>query len=204
MKFRSGILGQFFGDNGVVNAMAGKTPSETIVELMKRFNTDAGQHSTRYDYVVYVGDDWKDYKHSWVEEFYTAVNELGHNEDGSFKTENIGKYAMCVSTYGVHIIYVDSFVDADKNIYHYKEIDWDNAESWKDTSSLSYARYKAEFDKQVTELTQKAFNELEAKYLKNDSLITVTKSFKRFLKDNEFTFDLAEFKKEQLEELDVE
>ena len=197
-----GILGQFFGDNGKVNKMEGtESEAETIVELMKRFNTDVGQHSTRYDYVVYVGDDWEDYSHSWVEEFYTAVNEL-RSDSGVF--EGVGKYAMCVSTYGVHIIYVDSYVNAEKNIYKYKDIEWDNAESWNDTSSLSYVRYKAEFDKQVTELTQKAFNELQAKYLKNDSLITVTKYFKRFLKDNEFTFDLAEFKKEQLEELDVD
>ena len=191
-----GVLGDFFGDNGKVNSMADKNESQTIEELMKRFNTDVGQHSNRYDYVVYVGDDWEDYKHSWVKEFYTAVNEL-RDDEGAFNGK--GKYAMCVSNYGVHIIYVEDFVE--KSVYDYENINW--AEDWKDTSSLSYTRYKAEFDKQVNKATKDALNELKKKYFAEDSeLIDATKHFKRFLKDNEFTFDLAEYKKEQLEELD--
>ncbi|MCH5157440.1 MAG: hypothetical protein J1G02_06175 [Clostridiales bacterium] len=194
-----GALGQFFGANGVVNSASGLSKSETIVELMKRFNTDAGQHSTRYDYVVYVGDDWKDYKHSWVEEFYTAVNELGHDEStGKFLADNIGKYAMCVSTYGVHIIYVEDFVES--QVYNYSEIDWTNASSWNDTSTLAYSRYKAEFDNQVSIVTQKAFNELKANYI-DKNLVVVNKQFKRFIKSNGFTFNFDEYIEGLKEEL---
>ena len=190
-----GALGQFFGDNGQVKDVAcTESDSETIVELMKRFNTDVGQHRSRYDYVVYVGDDWKDYNHSWVEEFYTAVNEL---RDGD-KFDGIGKYAMCVSTYGVHIIYVENYVE--EYVYEYEGIDWTKASSWNDTSTLAYARYKAEFDNQVSIATQKAFNELKAYYVDHD-LVTVNKQFKRFLKSNNFTFNFDEFIEELKEEL---
>ena len=192
-----GALAQFFGDDGSVKEIEGKSKSQTIVELMKRFNTDTAQHSKRYDYVVYVGDDWEDYSHAWVEEFYTAVNEL-RNDEGKFDGKE--KYAMCVSTYGVHIIYVEGFVE---DAVYNPEVDWTLADTWNDTSSLNYVRYKAEFDSLVTKTTQEAFEKLQKEYLAEDSnLVTVNKNFKRFLKDNGFTFDLDEYKKETLEELD--
>ena len=191
-----GAFGQFFGANGEVKDVAcTESDSETIVELMKRFNTDVGQHSTRYDYVVYVGDDWKDYKHSWVEEFYTAVNEL-RDADNNF--DGIGKYAMCVSTYGVHIIYVEDYVES--QIYNYSDINWANANSWNDTSTLAYSRYKAEFDNQVSIITKQAFEDLQAYYVEHD-LISVNNQFKRFLKNNSFTFDFDAFIEELKEEL---
>ncbi|MCH5152924.1 MAG: hypothetical protein J1F68_03070 [Clostridiales bacterium] len=198
----TGVLAQFFGDNGEVTAMAGKDKAQTIVELMKRFNTDTAQHSTRYDYVVYVGEDWENYSHSWVKEFYTAVNELGHDENGNFKAENIGKYTLCVSTYGVHIIYVDSFVE--EHIYKHDTTVWETA--WQDSESMDYVRYKAEFEKLVTKKTKDAFEKLEAKYLKGEDgrSVTINKQFSRFLKDNGFTFNFDEFKEETLAELDVD
>ena len=195
----TGVLGSFFGADGVVTPMDGKTNSETIVELMKRFNTDTAQHTSRYGYVVYVGDDWKDYSHNWVEEFYTAVNELGHDEaTGKFNESNIGKYAMCVSTYGVHIIYVEGFVE--NYVYKFNDIDWTLATSWNDTSSLNYVRYKAEFNNKVNKVTQDAYEALEVKYIE-DGKITINSQFKRFLKDNDFTFDFADFLEERLTEL---
>ena len=189
-----GALGKFFGEGGEVKKVGDLEGADLIVELMKRFNTDTAQHSSRYDYVVYVGDDWEDYDHSWVKEFYTAVNELGHKQDGSFDPENIGKYAMCVSTYGVHIIYVDSFVESKK---------FDSSVAWTDTASLSYVRYKEQFNSLMNTRTQEALQALQKEYLSEKSnLVTVNKQFDRFLKDNNFTFDLDEFKKDILAELD--
>ena len=198
----NGVLGSFFAADGTVNPMTGKSEAETVVELMKRFNTDTAQHSSRYDYVVYVGDDWKDYSHSWVEEFYTAVNQLLRDgeDEGELNTAYVGKkYAMCVSTYGVHIIYVDSFVE--QHVYNYEGIDWTAASSWNDTSSLNYVRYKAEFDNKINDATSKAYEALQKKYLEDSNLVSVNKQFARFLKDNDFTFDFDEFKEEILEEL---
>ena len=193
----NGILGNFFKENGVVEAMADKSPADTVIELMKRFNTDTAQHSTRYDYVVYVGKDWKDYSHNWVEEFYTAVNELDRDSDDTFSESNIGRYAMCISTYGVHIIYIDSFVE--QHVYNYQGLDWTQASTWNDTSTINYTRYKAEFDNQVSLLTKAKFEEIEANYL--DGKISMNKYFKRFLKENGFTFDLDEYLDEIREEL---
>ena len=189
-----GALGKFFGEGGEVKKVGDLEGADLIVELMRRFNTDTAQHSSRYDYVVYVGDDWEDYDHSWVKEFYTAVNELGHKQDGSFDPENVGKYAMCVSTYGVHIIYVDSFVESKK---------FDSSIAWTDTASLSYVRYKEQFNSLMNTRTQEALQVLQKEYLSEKSnLVTVNKQFDRFLKDNNFTFDLDEFKKDILAELD--
>ena len=188
----AGILGNFFGSNNKVITMGELDEAETIVELMKRFNTDVGQHSNRYDYVVYVGEDWKDYKHSWVEEFYTAVNMLKPEGKGEFARENLKKYVMCVSTYGVHIIYIDSFVE--DHIYDYKDVDWANA--WKATEKLDYVRYKAEFDKQANKAAKDALKEIEDKYIGEKSdIVTVNKQFKKFLKHNNFTFDFENFLK---------
>ena len=189
-----GALGKFFGAGGVVNKVGDLEGADLIAELMKRFNTDTAQHSTRYDYVVYVGDDWEDYSHNWVKEFYTAVNELGHKEDGSFDPNNIGKYAMCVSTYGVHIIYVDSFVENSK---------FNPDTAWTNTDSLSYVRYKEQFNSLMNTRTKEALEALQKEYLSEKSkLVTVNKQFARFLKDNDFTFDFDEFKKDILAELD--
>ena len=196
-----GALGKFFVDGKVVVPSEWdntKTPDDVVVELMRRFNTDTAQHKSRYDYVVYVGDDWETYSHSWVEEFYTAVNKLDRNSDGSFAASNKGKYAMCVSTYGVHIIYVEGFVE--DYVYNYKGINWADASSWNDTSSLNYVRYKAEFDNQVNIVTQEAFDALEKTYLETNK-VTINKQFKRFLKHNDFNFNFDEFIKEVLEEL---
>ena len=198
------VLGQFFLANGEVAAMTEKgdnAKSETIIELMKRFNTDVGQHSNRYDYVVYVGQDWEDYSHSWVKEFYTAVNELMHDSEGNLLKDNTGKYAMCISTYGVHIIYVEGFVE--EQIYDYKAIDWTKLKSWNDTSKLSYTRYKEEFDSQSSDLIKEELEKLQAKYFTEDK-ITVNGQFQRFLKDNGFTFDFGKFKEEILDELDID
>ena len=191
-----GALGQFFNTDGTVNKKGDLSVSETIVELMRRFNTDTAQHTSRYDYVVYVGDDWEDYNHSWVKEFYTAVNELGHDEDGKFLASNIGKYAMCVSTYGVHIIYVEDFVE--NYVYNTANINWSTA--WLDTSSMNYVRYKDEFEAQVSLVTKDALQEIELSYV-DGGKININKQFKRFLKDNGFKFDFDEYLVEFKEEL---
>ena len=184
----TGVLGQFFGENGEVKAMTEKTgenaKSETIIELMKRFNTDVGQHKSTYDYVVYVGDDWQDYSHAWVEEFYTAVNEL-RDDDDNFN--GVGKYAMCVSTYGVHIIYVESYVE--EQVFKF---DYSNS---TDTSSDFYRWFASTFQSEVTKLTQEKYEKVEEQYL-NDNQIHVNEEFAKFLDENGFTLDFDLFLEE--------
>ena len=179
-----GVLNSFFGDNGEVKPMDGKSKSETIVELMKRFNTDTAQHTATYDYVVYVGDDWEDYEHAWVEEFYTAVNQLRDSE-GNFNGKE--KYAMCVSSYGVHIIYVEGFVEDQLFKFDYSKS--------TDTSSAFYRWFASTFQSEVSKMTQERYEELQEQYLKDDK-IHVTEEFAKFLDENGFTLDFDLFLEE--------
>ena len=182
-----GVLGQFFKANGVVEPMEGKTGSETIIELMKRFNTDVGQHTAQYDYVVYVGKDWEDYEHSWVKEFYTAVNKMGNRaEDSEFSSDNVGKYTMCVSTYGVHIIYVEGFVEDSDQVFG-TQLDLSQS---TDSASPYYRWFVSTFTSEVQTRVKAKLEELQPSY---SDKITTTREFDKFLKENSFTFDLDAF-----------
>lgn len=180
----NGILGQFFNADGSVNAMPNMSEDDTIIELMKRFNTDVGQHTAQYDYVVYVGDD-EDYSHNWVSEFVDATKE-------AMAAGGAGHYALGVSDYGVHIVYVVGFVD--DFTFEFKFGDR------MDTSTASYRLFKDYFENQVSLRTQDASNELLKKYI-DDNKISMQPVFKKFLKDNNFTFDFDEFVEEMKEEL---
>lgn len=189
-----GVLGQFFGADGTVSAMEGKDKSETIIELMKRFNTDTAQHTAAYDYVVYVGEDWEDYSHSWVKEFYTAVNEDLVPHDGSAPKE----YTLCVSSYGVHIIYLTGKVSESDKIFG--KFNFDDR---LDTSTQSYQLFKTYFDRQMSIRTQDALEALQKDKLVGDytQYISINKGLQKFLKDNDFEFDFDEFIKDLVAEL---
>ncbi len=192
-----GVLGRFF-ENGKVKPIDGMDAEQTIVELMKRFNTDTAQHTAAFDYVVYVGDDWEDYEHSWVKEFYTAVNEM-------VRDENAPDYALCVSTYGVHIIYLTGKVSESKKLFNefaYKSIEDVTADT---TSTPSYTLFKSYFDTCRSEKTQDALQALQkAKLLDNDNYKNFVKfqpGFEKFLKDNGFEYLFEDYIKELREEL---
>lgn len=191
----NGVLGQFLKGEGRVEAMDGKSKDETIIELMKRFNTDTAQHTAAFDYVVYVGNDWKDYSHSWVKEFYTAVNEDLVERDGDSITVKENAYTLCVSSYGVHIIYLTSSVkDSDKLFTEFK------LNERLENGSPSYNLFKTYFDSKQNANTEKAFKDLKVKKLENSDYITITGGFTKFLKDNGLTFDLDEFIADMLAE----
>ncbi len=186
-----GVLGQFFADDGTVKAMSDKTAAETVIELMKRFNTDTAQHTAAYDYVVYVGDDWEDYDHSWVKEFYTAVNE---------DLVRGGKqYTLCVSSYGVHIIYLTGKVSESDKIF--SEFDMNDI---LDPSTPSHNLFETYFNSQMSVATENALKELQKSKLVDadyKEYIKLSDGFKLFLKDNEFSFDFDEFITSLTEEL---
>ncbi len=183
----NGVLNQFFAADGTVNAIADKTKAETIIELMKRFNTDTAQHTAAFDYVVYVGDDWEDYSHSWVKEFYTAVNEdliAGGKE-----------YTLCVSSYGVHIIYLTGRVsESDKLFTEFRPDDILNS------ATPSYNLFKTYFNSQMSIKTNAAFKALQQSKLDNADYIKLSYGFSKFLKDNNFSFDFDQFIEELKEE----
>ncbi len=180
-----GLLGKWL-QNGVVTPMSGKSKTDTVVELMKRFNTDTAQHTAAFDYVVYVGDDWETYSHSWVKEFYTATNELvSYNKE---HPDALKDYTLCVSTYGVHIIYLSGNI-SDKVFDEFK------FEDRLKTDTQSYQLFKSYFETQMTLKTDDAFKALQTKNLKDDytKYVSVLPGFDKFAADNEFKFDFDEF-----------
>ncbi len=175
---QAGALGAYFKADGSVTAMVkdGTTLSldETVIELMKQYNTDTAQHTATYDYVVRIGDTPSDYTAKWVSEFVDAANDaydLGQSH-----------YGICVSTYGVHIVYYVKPVEAEvmdfeTNLYN--------------TSSSEYRFFKTYYTDQLSIYTKKATEDLEKKY-KGGGLITVNKEFSKFLKNNGVEYDFDE------------
>lgn len=192
-----GVLGQFFNNDGTVKPMEGKSATDTIIELMKRFNTDTAQHTASFDYVVYVGEDWKDYSHSWVKEFYTAVNEDLVEHNGSEVTLKDDYYTLCVSSYGVHIIYLSGKLSDKQYTFDYSKR--------LDTSDPNYTFFKSYFNTQVSNKTQEVYEQLQlAKFGEGkdySKYIVLEGGFYKFLKDNEFDFVLSDFISDMIDEL---
>lgn len=170
-----GELAKYFND-GVVTAMDGKTKDETIIELMKRFNTDTAQHKAAYDYVVRVGEVPSDYKAQWVTEFVDAANEAWDNGNG------LNSYALAVSDYGVHIVYYTKDVAAQT---------FDFTGNYLDTSTREYNLFKTYFETQANLLLSKDMDALHKSYVEGNK-ITKTANFDRFLKDNGMKYDFKE------------
>lgn len=169
-----GALGQYFGANGVVTAMEGKSQDDTIIELMKQYNTDIGQHTAAFDYVVRVGAP-DDYHHNWVDEFV----------EGSKIAAELGTkhYALAVSSYGVHIIYVVDYVKPQQFLF-------DASNYLSDTSTPSYKLFTTYFNSQMSLLIEEKVEQIQKDYADK---VTVNKVFSRFLKDNGFKFDIDSF-----------
>ena len=178
----TGALGEFLLADGSVKGDTLADKTATILDLMKQYNTDIGQHTARYDYVVYVGDD-EDYSHNWVDEFVDAAVEA--NQLGA------GSYALGISDYGVHIVYVVGYVE--DQIFNF------NFDERLDTTSASYRFFTSFFESQISLKTQEAFDALQDSYVENNK-ISVNKHFNKFLKENGFTFDIDEFLESLIEE----
>ncbi len=163
-----GALGAYFGVGGAVTAMEGKTKTETIVELMKQYNTDVGQHTALYDYVVRV-DDPANYTHKWVDEFVQASEEVAALGEGS--------YAVCVSDYGVHIVYYSGKVVADVP----------NFDEMTTPGTVAYRLFKDFYSSEMNELVNDQFEADRDNYYKN--FITKTANLDKLAKDSDIVFD---------------
>lgn len=199
-----GELGNYFKADGTVTAMANKSKDETVVELMKRFNTDTAQHTAAYDYVVRINAP-ADYTAQWVTEFVDAA------EDAKAVGEN--GYGICVSTYGVHIVYYVKDVTA--TVFNFESADIGStpdltsdsvkatldtflAKCLADTASAEYKLFTAYYSNQATSLKETAVEELEEAYfntvdddgnIEHEGKISFTDEFKSFLDDQGLTFD---------------
>ena len=167
-------LSDYLHADGSVTAKPGMTNDEIIIELMKRFNTDTAQHSALYSYVVRVGDVPASYKHRWVDEFVEATN-------AAMALGGKGNYGIAVSNYGVHIVYVEGYVEEQR---------FDFTDNYLDTEKPLYRLFTTYFNTQSTKLLADALEDLRDEYIKAGS-ITETKVFQKFLKENGIDYDLA-------------
>ncbi len=160
----------------------GVVSSDKFVELMKRFNTDTAQHSTYYDYVVRVNAP-ENYTAKWVKEFVAAADEA--------YAAGKGNYALCVSEYGVHIVYYTDEVKA-------QTLDFSTLAKCLDTTSREYLRFKTQYTTDSKELVSKALKELQKSYftvkdddgkVTNESKIKFASMFDTFLKDQGLNYD---------------
>ena len=182
----SDALRKYLNADGSVTPMEGKSADDTIKELMAQFNTDVGQHASLHSYVVRVGERVKDngtipndYSHKWVQEFVDATNDAVAAAKAAGNEKPDGYYGIGVSNYGVHIVYVEGYVQADN-------VDF-KSNSYLDTTTTEYRLFKNYFNTQVNLLLSKDLEALKEEY---KSEVKTSKVFDKFLKENNLNYDL--------------
>lgn len=178
-----GDLGTNFKADGSVTAESGSA-DDVVVEYMKKYNTDTAQHTAAYDYVVRTNAP-DDYTSSWVSEFVDAANAA--------KALGVGHYALCVSTYGVHIVYYVKDVAVQT---------FDFAANRLNTATAEYKLFKTYYSSESSKLLEAALEELQEQYydtgkkntdgkfvVTSQGKITFSKMFESFLSEQGLTFD---------------
>ena len=178
-------------DGEIAKSIAGaQATSEEIKDLMTRFNTDTAQHSTYYDYVVRINAP-EDYTAKWVPEFVKAAEEAYGYDSATGNHNAAGSYALCVSDYGVHIVFYTADVTA-------TTLDFSTLEKCLKADSREYAKFKTLYSSEKSELLSKAVTELQKTYFihkdVNENVVSEAKIefapiFKSFLKDQGLKYD---------------
>lgn len=179
-------------DGEIAKSIAGaQATSEEIKDLMTRFNTDTAQHSTYYDYVVRINAP-EDYTAKWVPEFVKAAEEAYGYDSATGNHNAAGSYALCVSDYGVHIVFYTADVTA-------TTLDFSTLEKCLKADSREYAKFKTLYSSEKSELLSKAVTELQKTYFTykdadgkviSEAKIRYSAIFKEFLKDQGLTYEM--------------
>lgn len=167
-------LHKYFTQDGKVVPMEGKTAEETIIELMKRFNTDTASHSSLHDYVVRIGEVPESYESPFVSEFVDAANDAYNAASGIPGTT----YGIAISEYGVHIVFYSAKVEAET---------FDFESNWLNTSTSEYRLFKEYFSTESDELVEEDEDALNETYYAGK--IQKTSALDKFLSDNGIKFD---------------
>lgn len=183
----------------------GRVEESVIKDLMARFNTDIGQHTAAYEYVVRVGAVPDSYTAKWVPEFVDAANDavltaLGWDKQigagkrfatredavkaitaADLATATPGTYGLAVSSYGVHVVYFSGVVT---------EQSFDFDANWLNTETPEYKLFKAYYSTQSGIVLEEAVEALQKSYYADK--ITKTSELDKFAKDNGFSFDFEQ------------
>ncbi|MCM1043588.1 MAG: hypothetical protein NC350_05230 [Corallococcus sp.] len=180
-KYDSATNKVLLDENG---ALAAKLPNdgtvtpEAFMELMSDYNTDsAGQHSNLYDYVVRVdGILPSAYSHKWVMEFVEATKD-------AIAAGGLHHYGIAVSSYGVHIVYYSSNIEA---------IEF-NADNIYDTHTAEYRYMKTMYSAQLTLLRREDNDRLNDLYkYAEERKITLNNQFYKLLGNLGIEYDFEE------------
>ncbi|MDD4291798.1 MAG: hypothetical protein PHX51_06175 [Clostridia bacterium] len=168
--------------SGELNAIAAMTNKKerdsAFIDLMFKFNEDAGQHNKVYDYVIRVTDpDISGVADTWVKEFADVARKLAI-------AGVPGSYGYCVTDYGVHIVYFTGYVTCDfmveynGNLVAYESLSNDVAAEWQakvnfwktaynnqyGAGSAVYRMVNSYYSTAATKKLTEALNDLQKKY----------------------------------------
>ena len=147
-------LSNYFTADGSVDAKDYASKEEAVIALMKRFNTDTAQHTAQYDYVVRVDEAPADYKHQWVDEFVQATK---------FAVENGRDYALAVSDYGVHIIFISGKVQP--QVFDF------SGKNYLNPAAPEYRFFKTYFESQSNLLLEDNLTALKKSYVDANKIV---------------------------------
>ncbi len=164
-------LSNYFTADGSVDAKDYASKEEAVIALMKRFNTDTAQHTAQYDYVVRVDEAPADYKHQWVDEFVQATK---------FAVENGRDYALAVSDYGVHIIFISGKVGP--QVFDF------SGKNYLNPAAPEYRFFKTYFESQSNLLLEDNLTALKKSYVDANKIVK-NKQLDKFLKNNGLKYD---------------
>lgn len=158
-----------------LDSMSVKERNTAFVKLIDRYNEDPGMQGAAHDYVLRIDEsDVAGTADSWVAEFAAAGREA-FNEDG------IGSWRIAVTDYGVHIVYVSGYVQAET-------FDFDDAEQLYTPGTSTYRFFKAYYDDVKDDLYDHMFEEILETYFENGRISVNDKVMKKLLK--EYGFEL--------------
>lgn len=155
--------------------MTVKERTDAFIKLIDKYNQDPGMQGSAHDYVLRIEEaDVAGTADSWVAEFAAAGREA-YNKDG------FGSWRIAVTDFGVHIVYVSSFVEAET-------FDFQDDEQLYTPGTSTYRFFRAYYDEVKDELYDHMFEELYESYFEDGKITVNEKVMKKLLK--EYGFEL--------------
>lgn len=155
--------------------MTVKERTDAFIKLIDKYNQDPGMQGSAHDYVLRIEEaDVAGTADSWVAEFAAAGREA-YNEDG------FGSWRIAVTDFGVHVVYVSSFVEAET-------FDFEDDEQLYTPGTSTYRFFRAYYDEVKDSLYDHMFEELYESYFEDGKITVNEKVMKKLLK--EYGFEL--------------
>ena len=155
--------------------MTVKERTDAFIKLIDKYNQDPGMQGSAHDYVLRIEEaDVAGTADSWVAEFAAAGRE-------AYRADGFGSWRIAVTDYGVHVVYVSSFVEAET-------FDFEDDEQLYTPGTSTYRFFRAYYDEVKDSLYDHMFEELYESYFEDGKITVNEKVMKKLLK--EYGFEL--------------